>query len=87
MPEWKNSYSVINAAEELGIRRTKLLELVAEGKLKAKKIDKATVITGESLAAYFASLPDANITLPAHQKEKQAREAKREPTLESLGLV
>ena len=68
------------------------MELVADGKIEARKAGKVTIIIGESLAAFFGSLPRAQITLPAYQKEKQAREAKpaepakRELTLASLGL-
>lgn len=62
---WKHAYSVNDAADEIGISRTKLLELVAAGKIRAKKIGKATIILGESLALYLAETPDADIKLPA----------------------
>lgn len=41
----------------LGIKKTKFWSLVKEGKLEAKKLGRATVITADSLKRFVKSLP------------------------------
>ena len=43
----------------LGIKNTKFWQLVKEGKLEAKKIGRATVITADSLKRFVKTLPPA----------------------------
>ena len=46
------------AATFLGIGKTKLIELVRAGRIKAKSLDGRIRVSTESLAAFHASLPD-----------------------------
>lgn len=41
----------------LGIKKTKFWQLVKAGKLEAKKLDRATVITASSLKQFIKKLP------------------------------
>lgn len=41
----------------LGIKKTKFWQLVKTGKLDAKKLDRATVITASSLQKFIKGLP------------------------------
>lgn len=43
----------------LGIKNTKFWQLVKEGKLEAKKLGRATVITADSLKRFVKTLPPA----------------------------
>lgn len=63
----KSLYGKDAAASELGVGLTTVYHLVKGGKLKAVKLGRRTLITGESLAAYIASLPDA-IPATGHAK-------------------
>ena len=56
------TYRVDDARRMLGLGTTKLYELIGTGVLDARKAGSRTLITGESLRAYVASLPKANIT-------------------------
>ncbi len=56
------AYRVDDARRILGLGTTKLYALIAAGALDARKCGARTLITGESLRAYVASLPKANIT-------------------------
>ena len=47
--------------KHLGIHQTKLYQLIASGKLDARKIGGGTRITGESIISFIASLPAASI--------------------------
>ena len=49
-------YPVREAAQQLGIRRTSLYELLKCGELERVKIGRRTLITAESLAAYVERL-------------------------------
>lgn len=50
------------AASILGIKVSKTYELLAEGKIRAKKIGSRTVVLDESLREFLASQPDAQVT-------------------------
>lgn len=56
------AYRIDDARRILGLGTTKLYELIGNGVLDARKCGTRTLITGESLRAYVASLPKANIT-------------------------
>jgi hypothetical protein len=56
------AYRVDDAKRILGLGGTKIYELIGKGVLDARKAGARTLITGESLRAYVASLPKANIT-------------------------
>ncbi len=49
-------YPVSEAAEQLGIHRTSLYELLKCGQLERVKIGRRTLITAESLTAYVGRL-------------------------------
>jgi hypothetical protein len=53
-------YRPAEAQAALGIKNTLFWQLVKEGKLEARKIGAATVITAESLQAFVANLPKSN---------------------------
>ena len=55
------AYSVNGACKAIGVGRTKLYDLIATGRLKAKKLDKKTIITQPELARMVDELPDADI--------------------------
>jgi hypothetical protein len=61
MNEQPLAYRVDEAERTLGLGRTKLYHLIAAGLLDARKAGSRTIITGESLRAYLASLPKADI--------------------------
>ncbi len=56
------AYRIDDACRILGLGTTKLYALIGNGVLDARKAGSRTLITGESLRAYVASLPKANIT-------------------------
>ena len=58
MPDWKLSYRIDEAAAATGYGKSKLWELIREGKLPAKKDGGVTVIRRTDLQAYLDSLPD-----------------------------
>ena len=49
-----------DARAALGVKNTKFYELLATGKLDARKIGSRTYITAESLLAFVDNLPSAN---------------------------
>ena len=57
----KLAYRVEEAKHLIGTGTTKLYQLIGTGALDARKIGTSTVITGESLRAYVANLPKADI--------------------------
>jgi excisionase family DNA binding protein len=50
------TYSIKNLSFELNIGRTKIYELIKEGKLKIIKIGDRSLVTAEDLDAFIASL-------------------------------
>ena len=56
------AYRVDDAGRMLGLGTTKIYELIGAGILDARKAGSRTLLTGESLRAYVAGLPKANIT-------------------------
>ncbi len=55
-------YKVKEACRVGGFGPTKAYELIGAGVLDARKLGASTLITAESLRAYLAGLPKANIT-------------------------
>lgn len=53
--------SVNDTMRHIGLGRTRIYELIAAGRLDARKAGTKTLITGESIMAYGASLPPAPI--------------------------
>lgn len=54
------AYRINDAADAIGVGRTKLYELIAEGKIIAKKRDGLTFIRAIDLNAYLADADDTN---------------------------
>ena len=52
--------SVAEACEVAGIGRTKLYEAIADGRLKARKLGKRTLILRDDLRQFLAALPPAH---------------------------
>ena len=55
------AYTILDAAKASGLGRTTLYELIAAGKIEARKAGARTLIPADSLRRYIASLPAANI--------------------------
>jgi excisionase family DNA binding protein len=66
----KQLLSIPEAAAEVG-SRTRVYELIGAGKLAAVKIGNRTRVTSESLSAFIASLPAAEIA-PSRRKRAVA---------------
>lgn len=63
----KIAHSPTEAAKALGIGRSTLFALLAQGKLSASKLGTRTLITTEELHRYLASLPKAEFHAHASQ--------------------
>lgn len=55
------AYTILDATKASGIGRTSLYELIGAGKIEARKAGNRTLIPADSLRAYIASLPPADI--------------------------
>ena len=55
----KAAFTINELATEIGIGRSKIYLLMAEGKLKARKIGKRTIFLAEDVQAYLSNLPTA----------------------------
>jgi excisionase family DNA binding protein len=55
------AHTIADAVKASGIGRTSLYELIGAGKIEARKAGNRTLIPAESLRAYIASLPPADI--------------------------
>ena len=55
------SYGVLDACNALGIGRTNLYRLIADGRIEARQCGGRTLIPADSLRAFVASLPPAPI--------------------------
>lgn len=51
------SFTIEGAMSVTGLGKTRLYELIADGKLDARKDGRRTLITGDSIRAYIANLP------------------------------
>jgi excisionase family DNA binding protein len=61
MSEPTLAFTIADAAKASGLGRTSLYELIGAGKLEARKAGNRTLIPADSLRAYLASLPAADI--------------------------
>jgi excisionase family DNA binding protein len=59
------AYSPEEAGKLVNTGRTKIFQEIRDGRLKARKIGKKTVILDEDLREYARSLPSREIALPA----------------------
>ena len=71
----KISHSVNDAAAAIGLGRTKLYELLSEGRLVAIKVGTKTLITDESLRALIAAMPRAEIRFSQKRAEERKHAA------------
>jgi excisionase family DNA binding protein len=55
----REGLSVSEACAVAGIGRTKIYQAIANGKLKARKCGKRTLVLRDDLRAFLASLPNA----------------------------
>jgi excisionase family DNA binding protein len=56
------AHPIPDAAGILGIKQSKLYELIASHQIRAKKIGSRTVVLDDSLREFLESQPDAQIT-------------------------
>jgi len=66
------SYSIPGTSQVTGLPRTTVYRLIAEGALDARKAGRRTLITSESIRAYLAGLPVAQIGLSKTVKNETA---------------
>lgn len=64
-PNTPLAYGIVDAARNLGIGRSSIYRLIADGKLEARALGGRTVIPAASLHAFLASLPPASIRTAA----------------------
>lgn len=69
----KIGYTKTEAQEAIGIKQTKLDELIAAGALDARKIGKRVIITADSIREYMTALPKADVRLPAAMRRNATR--------------
>jgi excisionase family DNA binding protein len=55
------AYSILDAAKASGLGRSTLYELIAAGKIEARKMGARTLIPVDSLRRFIESLPAAKI--------------------------
>ncbi len=55
------THTIADAAKVSGLGRTSLYAAIGAGKIEARKAGARTLITADSLRAYLASLPRADI--------------------------
>ena len=55
------AYTIPNAAQAAGLGRSTLYELIAAGRIEARKAGGRTLIPADSLRRYLAELPAAKI--------------------------
>jgi excisionase family DNA binding protein len=58
LPDWKLSYRVDEACAATGYGKTRIWELIAAGKIRAKKDGGVTIIRRADLQDYLDNLPD-----------------------------
>ena len=64
MKPTKLGYSVAEACDAIPCGRTKLYQLIADGRLEARKLDGKTIITRASVVRLHEELPDAGLARP-----------------------
>ena len=66
-------YSIAGARKALGnCGRTKIYQMIGDGRLQAKKLDGKTIITHCSLVRAYDDLPAADIGTPSKAEPKAA---------------
>ena len=65
------AYSIPEAVRATGLGRTSLYELIATGRIEARKAGKRTLIPAESLRAFLAALPHADIRTGQHAAQSR----------------
>ena len=63
------SYTIDDTRGVLGIGRSRIYELIGEGKLTAVKSGSRTLVLADSVRSYVASLPAADIRTAKRGKE------------------
>lgn len=53
----REGLSIFEACRVAGIGRTKIYEAISDGRLKARKLGKRTIILNDDLRTFLASLP------------------------------
>jgi excisionase family DNA binding protein len=71
-PTERLAYTVADAKAATGLGTTKIYELLAAGRLQAVKAGRRTLVTGDSLRAYIASLPPAHLRTGLRKNEAEA---------------
>jgi excisionase family DNA binding protein len=61
LPDWKLCYRIDEAVVATGIGRTKLYQLIKEGKLQARRAEGTTVILRDELQRYLHGLPTISL--------------------------
>lgn len=69
------AFTILDAAKVSGLGRSTIYELIAAGKLEARKSGARTLILADSLRRYVASLPKANIRTGRRTTDVVAEEA------------
>jgi hypothetical protein len=57
----KAAYTIHETMSELGIGRTKLYQLIKEGRIIIHKIDKRTIVKAKSVRDFLDSLPEVHV--------------------------
>jgi excisionase family DNA binding protein len=73
-----NFYSIGDACAAYGCGRTRLYQLLSDGKIEAKKLGRKTLVSAASLKSYFASLPSADINVALPHKPIVSGDKKRD---------
>jgi excisionase family DNA binding protein len=55
------AYTIADACRAVGVGRTKMYELIADGLIEARQCHRRTLIPADGLRAFVASLPPAPI--------------------------
>jgi excisionase family DNA binding protein len=61
-PPHRHSYSVNEAAVEVGVGRDGIYTAIREGRLEARKLGRRTIITADALDRFLAALPPLKLT-------------------------
>lgn len=65
-------YSIPATGRMIGLGRTSVYNLIADGVLDARKAGGKTVVTADSIERYVAGLPRAEIHLPSRSHRELA---------------
>ncbi len=65
----KSAFSVREAAEEIGICKTKIYQETGDGRIRARKSGRRTIILANEIERYLNSLPPARVSTQADLSE------------------